>query len=364
MKIAIIFGTRPEIIKLSEIMRLFKNRNIESVFIHTGQHYSDNMSDLFFNELNLEPPKYNLNIKKTTRTEQLNDMELGISAILESEKPDLVIVQGDTNSVLSGARSAKKLNIMVAHVEAGIRSFAATMPEELNRVETDSISDYCFAPTHIAVSNLINEKINAEKIFNVGNTILEAVTKNLELTQNSNTILTKHNLSPKNYSILTLHRQENADNEERLKDIFLGLETVKEDIIFPAHPRTIKNLELFKLLNDLKNNGKIKIINPLGYSDFLNLCANAKIIFTDSGGIQEESSIYKVPCLILRENTERPEVLNKFGWLVGYNSNLIKEKYQWLCNNYDSITEIMKITNCPFGDGTASKQIVDILCKT
>ena len=355
MKISIILGTRPEIIKLSPIIRILENSGEDWHIIHTNQHYSENMDKIFFKELNLPNPKYNLNIGSGTHGEQTGKMLIKIEKVLLNEKPDVVVVQGDTNTVLAGALVASKLKIDIAHVEAGLRSFDRAMPEEINRVLTDHLSSYLFAPTEIAKNNLIREGIDKEKIFVVGNTIVDATLQNLRIAEKKDFL----NGIDNDYFLLTLHRAENVDNKDRLKDIidalFEMIEIYKKPIIFPIHPRTKKRLKEFNLFERLKSNKNIEIIEPVGYLEFLMLEKNAKLILTDSGGVQEEACILKVPCVTLRDSTERPETVEVgANILVGSDKNkLIKAVEIMLKRDRDWIN--------PYGDGKSGERIVKIL---
>ncbi|ENN96515.1 UDP-N-acetylglucosamine 2-epimerase [Methanocaldococcus villosus KIN24-T80] len=355
--ISIILGTRPEIIKLSPIIRELKSE--EFFIIHTNQHYSENMDKIFFQELNLPKPKYNLNIGSGTHGEQTGKMLIEIEKVLLKEKPNIVIVQGDTNTVLAGALAASKLKIKVAHVEAGLRSYDKNMPEEINRVLTDHISDYLFAPTEIAKNNLLKEGIK-DNIFVVGNTIVDATLQNLEIAEKNDHIKGFFNsVVDKDYFLLTLHRAENVDNRERLERIVNNINELSDiydyDIIFPIHPRTKKRLIEFNLFDKLKSNKKIKIIEPVGYLEFLILEKNAKLILTDSGGVQEEACILKIPCITLRDNTERPETLE-----VGSNI-LVGDNKEKLIKAVELMLNKKRDWKNPFGDGKAGKRIVRIL---
>jgi len=360
MKLSIILGTRPEIIKLSPIIRALEKTNVDWHIIHTNQHYSENMDKIFFKELNLPNPKYNLNIGSGTHGEQTGKMLIEIEKVLLSEKPDVVIVQGDTNTVLAGALTASKLKIDIAHVEAGLRSFDRNMPEEINRVLTDHISSYLFAPTEIAKNNLLREGIEENKIFVIGNTIVDATLQNLKIAEkNENVKAFFNNIVDDDYFLLTLHRAENVDNKERLKNILEGITKITEiynkTIIFPIHPRTKKRLEEFNLFEKLKSNKKIKIIEPVGYLEFLMLEKNAELILTDSGGVQEEACILKVPCITLRDNTERPETVE-----VGANI-LVGDNKEKLIKAVEIMLNKKRNWKNPFGDGKSGEKIVKIL---
>ncbi|ACV24720.1 non-hydrolyzing UDP-N-acetylglucosamine 2-epimerase [Methanocaldococcus fervens] len=360
MKLSIILGTRPEIIKLSPIIRVLEKEDIDWHIIHTNQHYSENMDKIFFEELRLPKPKYNLNIGSGTHGEQTGKMLIKIEKVLLKEEPDVVVVQGDTNTVLAGALTASKLKIDVAHVEAGLRSFDKNMPEEINRVLTDHISSYLFAPTEIAKNNLLNEGIEEDKIFVVGNTIVDATLQNLKIAEkNENVRAFFNSIVDDNYFLLTLHRAENVDNKNRLKNIIEGIfkitELYDEDVIFPIHPRTKKKLNEFNLFEKLKSNEKIKIIEPVGYLEFLMLEKNAKLILTDSGGVQEEACILKIPCVTLRDNTERPETVE-----VGANMLVGDDKGKLIKAVEIMLKKDMNWEN-PFGDGKSGERIVKIL---
>ncbi|NCN69230.1 MAG: UDP-N-acetylglucosamine 2-epimerase (non-hydrolyzing) [Candidatus Altiarchaeum hamiconexum] len=357
--IAIILGTRPEIIKMTPVLRACEKKNIDYQLIHTGQHYSYEMDKVFFQELELPDPDYNLNVGSGTHGEQTAKILTGIEKILMDEKycrNDVVLVEGDTNSVLAAALAAAKLHIKIGHVEAGLRSYYKEMPEEINRILTDHISDYLFAPTENAKNILLKEGIEKEKIFVTGNTIVDAVYQNILIANKKKPNIFKElGIENGNYFLVTLHRTENVDNFERLKSIIGGLNLICKKyqllIIFPIHPRTKKMIEKFKI----KLNENIKLIDPMSYLEFLQLETNAKLVLTDSGGVQEETCILNVPCVTLRDNTERPETIE-----VG--SNILAECNQDIIINK---TELMlnkdKKWKNPFGDGNAAKKIINIL---
>ncbi|RLE38043.1 UDP-N-acetylglucosamine 2-epimerase (non-hydrolyzing) [Candidatus Woesearchaeota archaeon] len=357
MKIAIILGTRPEIIKMAPIIRELERRTIDYFILHTGQHYSYNMDRIFFEQLKLPQPKYNLRVGSGTHAEQTGKMLIGIEKVLMKEKPDIVLVQGDTNTTLAGALAAAKIHIPVGHVEAGLRSFDREMPEEINRILTDHLSDYLFAPTEKAKQNLLNEGIPEEKIHVTGNTIVDAVYQHLELAKNNN-ILERLNVKPNEYMLLTLHRQENVDRKQRLKSILKGIELVAKEfetkIIYPIHPRTQKRIKEFKI----EVPKEIHLTPPLDYLSFLKLEANAQLILTDSGGVQEEACILKVPCVTLRYNTERPETIE-----VGANTLAGAEPQTILKKAREMINKERNWKN-PFGDGKAAQRIVNIINRT
>jgi UDP-N-acetylglucosamine 2-epimerase (non-hydrolysing) len=355
MKIAIILGTRPEIIKMSPIIRACKKMRVDYFVLHTGQHYDYELDKKFFEDLELEEPKYNLNIGKNEYRKQIGMMVKQIGKILLKEKADLALVQGDTNSVLAGALAAKKVNIKLGHHEAGLRSHDLSMPEENNRIITDHISDHLFAPTEDAFKNLNEEGINANRILMTGNTIVDAVYQNLELARKKTDILKKLSLQRGNYIVVTAHRTENVDKLERLKGILNGLKLIGEDfkipVIYPMHPRTANNIKKF----ELKIPPRITIIKPLGYLEFLQLEADSKLIVTDSGGLQEEASILKIPCVVMRDNTERPEGIRAgVSVLSGTKAEKILEAAQQIINQERGWPEL-------YGDGRAAEKILEFI---
>lgn len=355
MKISIILGTRPEIIKMSSIVRELEKRSLDYFVLHTGQHYSYNLDKIFFEELELPLPKYNIDVGSGTHAEETGKMLIGIEKVLQKEEANIVLIEGDTNTVLAGALASAKLHIKVGHVEAGLRSFDRGMPEEINRVITDHISDFLFAPTNAAKENLLNEGIDNNKIFVTGNTIVDAVYQNLEIAKRKVDILNKLKLSPKKYILATVHRQENVDVKEKLQNILDGFRFVCNEfdlpIIYPIHPRTMKRLKEFKL--DVPKG--VELIEPIGFLEFLQLEAQAALVLTDSGGVQEETCVLKVPCVTLRANTERPETLEVgSNMLVGTNPEKIVDGVRMMLNkvrNWDN----------PFGDGTSGKKILEFL---
>ena len=355
-KIAIILGTRPEIIKLSPIIRECQKRHLDFFILHTNQHYSKNLDDIFFKNLKLPKPKYNLKVGSGTHAEITAKMLVGIERILKKEAPMVVLIQGDTNTVLAGALAAVKLNIKIGHIEAGLRSYFKLMPEETNRIVTDHCSDFLFTPTKLSKDILLKEGINNKDIFVVGNTIVDALFQNLKLSKNS-TILNILNIKPKSYFLATIHRQENVDDKKRLQAIIKGLETISikfnKDVILPIHPRTKNDISKFKI----KIPKGIKIIEPIGYLDFINLEFHASLIFTDSGGIQEEACILKIPCVTLRDNTERPETV-----MVGANI-LAGVSLQRIIIGTQKMLKKRNNWHNPFGNGSTSKKILDIIFK-
>ncbi len=359
-KIATVVGTRPEIIKLSSLIPLF-DKKFEHRLIHTGQHYSYELDKLFFEELELRDPDFTLEVGSGTHAYQTGEVMKKLEKIFLKEKIDLVVVEGDTNSVLASALAAIKLHIPVAHVEAGIRSFNRKMPEEINRLLTDQISEYCFAPTPIAVNNLKRENVSEGKIYLVGNTIVEVTRKNLELAKKKSNIMKQLNLEKEGYVLLTAHRCENVDIKSRVIGLRNALEQIDLPVVYPIHPRSLKMIQKFNLLKKFKQMDNLEFIKPIGFFDFLSLSAHSKFIITDSGGIQEECTVYKKPVLIIRDDTERPEILGTFGRLVGCDTKKIVEESERILDNYSIIMKKLRDLESPFGDGTTSKRILEIL---
>lgn len=354
MKISIVLGTRPEIIKFSPIIRECERLDLDYFILHTGQHYSYNMDKVFFEQLELPEAKYNLGVGSGSHAKQTGEMLIGVEEVLQKEKPDVVLVEGDTNTVIAGALAAVKLGVKVGHVEAGLRSYDRNMPEEINRVLTDHCSDFLFAPTEKSRQILLNEGIAEKKIFVTGNTVVDAVFQNLEISKSKMNVLSGMELNPGEYFATTIHRQENVDDERRLRGIVEGLVKVRRnfglELVYPVHPRARKLLKKFGL-----EPRDIRLVEPLDYLSFLQLEGNARLVLTDSGGVQEETCILKVPCVTLRDNTERPETLD-----VG--SNVLAG------TDPERIVEMAKLMYSkgihwenPFGDGKAGKRIIEIL---
>jgi len=354
MNICIVIGTRPEIIKMAPLIRACGKKNLDYFILHTGQHYSYEMDQAFFKDLELKEPKYNLEVGGKEYRKQVGSMIRDIMSVLSKEKPDIVFVQGDTNSVLAGALAANKLGIPIGHHEAGLRSHDLTMLEETNRIITDHIADFLFAPTKDAMKNLKDEGIIHNRVYHTGNTVVDAVKQNLVLAKKKCDILKKLNLKKGKYFVATAHRAENVDIEKRLRGIFDGLMLVsqyyKMPILYPIHPRTVNNMQKFKI----ECPAGVRLLDPLGYLEFLQLEANAKMIITDSGGLQEEACILKVPCVTLRDNTERPETIDAgINVLAGTRPQRILDMTQMM------LKKDMRWV-APFGDGTAGEQIVDL----
>ncbi|MUV88798.1 UDP-N-acetylglucosamine 2-epimerase (non-hydrolyzing) [Halapricum sp. CBA1109] len=352
-----VFGTRPEIIKLSPVIHECTERKISYDLIHTGQHYSEKLDDIFFDQLDLPTPEYNLAVGSKSHGRQTGEMIAGIEEILDETTPDTVLVQGDTNSVLAGAIAASKLPINLGHIEAGLRSYDREMPEETNRVLTDHTSDYLFAPTETSVQNLQNEGLSDELIHLTGNTVVDAVYKHQQLADRQSTLHTDFGIDPDEFILLTVHRAENIDDQSRFKNILDGVSRLGQKlgapILYPAHPRAKKLVESVSIC--VPDN--IRVVDPLGYLDFLHAESSARLVVTDSGGVQEEACILGTPCITVRHNTERPETVSVgANSIVGTDPNAIIE-----CG----LEAVSKPTDwpIPFGNGTAAATIIDICCR-
>ncbi len=359
MKAAIVLGTRPEIIKMAPIINACRKMGVEFFILHTGQHYSQNMDSVFFSDLELPQPDYNLGVGNQPHRMQVGLMTRHMIEVFTQEKPDVVIVQGDTISVLAGTLAAKRLGIKVAHHEAGLRSHDPSMIEETNRVTTDHLSDFLFAPTEEAVKNLVEEGYASERVFHTGNTVVDAVLYAKDLADKKSDILETLKLSKKQYVLITAHRSENVDKRTNLKDLLRGIESTAASyseltFVYSMHPRTKKMIDRFGL--DMPQ--YVTIIEPVSFLDFLQLERHARLIMTDSGGLQEEACILQVPCVTMRLNTERPETVRLgINTLSGTHPDMIREKVK------EMISKEGIVWKNPFGDGHAAEHILDILQK-
>jgi len=349
MKIASIVGARPNFIKCAPVSRELR-KEFDEVIIHTGQHYDYEMNKVFFDELKIPEPDYHLGVGSGTHGEQTGEMLKRTEEVLIKEAPDLVLVFGDTNTTLAGALAAVKLHITVAHLEAGLRSFDRLMPEEINRVLTDHCSDLLFCPTETAVKNLKTEGISTG-VYLTGDVMVDALQENIGIAERNSKILDKFGFKPQEYYLATLHRAENTDDITKLKSIVDAF-CEFENLIFACHPRTEKHLKRDGLWDKLTK--KITVIKPVGYLDMLLLEKNAKKILTDSGGVQKEAYIFKVPCITLRENTEWVETVED-GWNVLVGAN--KEKVVKHVNEFYPNRRQRNV----FGVGDASKEITKVL---
>lgn len=349
-------GTRPEIIKMAPVIHECEKRNIEYFVLHTGQHYSENMSNAFFQDLSLKAPDKNLNIGSGSHSEQTAKALVGIEKELVVQKPDVVLVQGDTNAVLSATIASVKLNIPVGHIEAGLRSYDIRMPEEHNRRLTDHASSFLFAPTEECEKTLRDEKVWG-KVFVTGNTIIDALEGLITKAEKSLEGTPFAKLS--DFALLTMHRAENVDDQRTLTGLIDGLIMLDETILFLGHPRTQSRLKEFNLIDKIKNESKIEIIEPVSYLTFLGLMKKAKYILTDSGGIQEEVTAPSMNrhAFVLRTSTERPEAIRSgHVSLVGVNPKEFPNKIK---QRIDEGLE--SLLPGPYGDGLASERIIDIL---
>ena len=366
MKIATILGTRPEIIKMAPIIDEISKRGIDQIILHTGQHYDEEMSDNFFRDLEIPSPDYNIHVGSGTHGKQTGLMMQGIEEVLLDEKPDIVLLQGDTNAVLAGAAVASKLHIAIGHVEAGLRSFDMTMPEEVNRRVADVCSTMYFIPTEESAINLLAEGFSRRGMFITGNTVVDACFRHLEIAKKKGIeeeSLAKLDIgNMDNILTLTMHRAENVDHKQRVTNIIEALKELSDmNIIFPIHPRTKNTLQNFGLFDELNNLEHVHIIKPLGYLDFLQLTSASTLILTDSGGLQEEAITLNVPALTLRYNTERPETVTAGGnILVGSDKEVILENANKILND-EEFAEKMRNAPNPYGMGDSAKSTVDAI---
>lgn len=350
MKIITVVGARPQFIKAAPLSKKIREKCTEKI-IHTGQHYDENMSQVFFEEMGIPKPDFNLGVGSGNHGYQTGNMLIKIEDILTEEKPDVLLVYGDTNSTLAGALAASKLLIPVAHVEAGLRSFNMAMPEEQNRILTDHISNWLFAPTETAVRNLNNEGIR-RNVYNAGDVMYDAILHFSGIARNKSTILEKLGLNSNGYVLATIHRAENTNDINRLKNIIGAFNECGQKIVLPLHPRTKKYIQNY----GLKFGDNVGIIEPVGYLDMVMLESSSKKIVTDSGGVQKEAFFLSKPCITLRDETEWVETV-KSGWNVIVGAEMDK-----IVEMIDGFTPNTKRLDC-FGDGNAAGRISDILIR-
>jgi UDP-N-acetylglucosamine 2-epimerase (non-hydrolysing) len=358
MRTAVILGTRPEIIKMSPVIRELQKRKISFFIIHTGQHYSYNLDKVFVEQLKLPQAAYNLEVGSSSHAEQTGKILTGVEDALQRESPDLVLVEGDTNSTLAAALAAVKVHIRVGHIEAGLRSYDRNMPEEINRILVDHCSEYLFIPTAKSGAILRGEGIPEDRIYVTGNTIVDAINQNLEISKKQASIIDKLGVKYKGYILVTIHRQENVDYRARFASILEGVIKTADEcdmpVVYPVHPRARKMMTEFRLR---PRSRRIILTEPVDFLEFLQLESNARLILTDSGGVQEEACILRVPCVTLRDNTERPETIDVGanvlagtlpGKIVEGAGGMLKREINW---------------QNPFGDGKAAVRIIDVIDK-
>lgn len=360
-KICLVAGARPNFMKIAPLYKQFMNFKdiFDVIFVHTGQHYDKNMSDNFISQLNLPEPNQFLNIGSASHAVQTARIMMAFEEVIMNEKPDWVVVVGDVNSTIACALVASKLHIPVAHIEAGLRSFDREMPEEINRILTDQISDKLFITSSEAIENLENEGVDSDKVFFVGNLMIESLINHLPQIEKSE-VLDELSLNAKQYSLLTLHRPSNVDSKNDFLKIWSAIETISNDIpvVFPVHPRTRNKMNDYGI--DIDNLNQIKITPPINYFDFLALQKNASLVFTDSGGIQEETTFFKVPCLTLRNNTERPITVDVgTNKLIGVETDSIIHAAKGILKGNTSEGKVPK-----YWDKDVSKRIVEVFTKS
>jgi UDP-N-acetylglucosamine 2-epimerase (non-hydrolysing) len=360
LRIINVVGARPNFMKIAPVIDEMRRRpaRIESLLVHTGQHYDESMSDSFFEDLQIPRPDLNLEIGSGSHSEQTARIMIAFEQVLLKHPADWVVVVGDVNSTLAATIVAAKMNVRIAHVEAGLRSRDRTMPEEINRLVTDSLADLLLTPSRDAGENLLREGVADEKIRFVGNVMIDTLFRNIDRAKSSR-ILERLNLEPRKFCAMTLHRPSNVDDKETLSGILDAIETIGErlPIVFPVHPRTRDRLEQFGLDERVRKQASIVLTEPLGYLDFLRLYSNSRLVLTDSGGIQEETTVLGIPCLTLRENTERPITITEgTNQLVGNNPESITSAALAILEQDSPPARIPELW-----DGHAAVRIVDAI---
>lgn len=359
-KIAIFFGTRPEIIKMASVIKeAQKRKSIDWLLVHTQQHYDWNMAQSFLGELCLPAPNYFLDVKSGSQGAQTARVIQRTEKLLKKEKPDMILVEGDTNSALGAALASVKLKVPVGHVEAGCRCFDRTMPEEVNRLLVADCATFHFTPTENCTSNLIKEGIGLQSIYEVGHPLVDLLNEMKGNIENSE-ILSKLGLKKRGYVLLTVHREKNADSPTRLSNIVRALSSIDLPVVFPIHPRTKKRARSFGI-----DFGKIRVVEPQRYFDTLKLIKHANTVFTDSGGIQQEACVLGTVCVTLRERTEWMETVVKgVNFLIGTNKKEILAIYDWIRRKYEDLQSSFRQTGGIFGNGHAARKIIDIVSKS
>jgi len=357
-EIAIVVGTRPEAIKIAPVIQGFESRKINFCFIHTGQHYDYAMSRQFIEELGLPEPNYSFELKNHKPAAQIGEMMVKLEKSLSKVNPKILLVQGDTNTMLAAALTGVKLSTKVGHIEAGLRSYDWRMPEEHNRRMADHVSDILFAPTERAKRNLEEEHAYGE-IYVTGNTVIDAVTQYTPIAERRAKMINKIKFDTGEYALLTIHRAENVDDPRVLMNLVQASLNSPIPLVFPIHPRTLNRLKKFNLYHTLAESKTIQLLPPVGYFDFLMLMKNCRFILTDSGGLQEEATAPSIrkPVLILKASTERPEAVEAgFAKVVGTNRDTIVSGMQKILDNPPKLPDYS-----PFGDGKAGKHIIKIV---
>jgi UDP-N-acetylglucosamine 2-epimerase (non-hydrolysing) len=361
MKLINVVGARPNFMKIAPLMAAYARRpTIQALLVHTGQHYDRRMSELFFRQLGLCEPDLNLGVGSGSHARQTGEIMKAFEPVLIEHAPDAVVVVGDVNSTIACGLVAVKRHVPLVHVEAGLRSFDRTMPEEINRVLTDAISDLLFCTERSGVVNLRHEGVADEKVFLVGNVMIDTLLRNRAKAEAS-VILDDLHLAEGRYVVLTLHRPANVDDPAVLARLLDALEVIQADqpVVFPVHPRTAKRLEAFGLVDRAGALDGLRVIEPIGYLDFLKLMASARLVMTDSGGIQEETTILEVPCLTLRQTTERPVTVT-----VGSNRLVGSDPADILAAYRDLRAGRWRQPRTPeLWDGGAAERIVEVLCR-
>lgn len=361
-KILTVVGTRPNIIKITRFQKTAGQYNhLEHRLLHTGQHYSHNMSDVFFTELGLKEPDFMLSLDKNTVVSQLSHMMEGIEQTVHRYKPDLMVVVGDVNSTLAAALVANKMGICLAHLESGLRSSDRSMPEEINRILTDTVTDIFFVTEQSGIDNLIKEGKPKENIYFVGNTMIDTLIA-YDAPIRASAILSQLQLHPQTYALITMHRPGNVDTKEGLLQVIAIIKslTIYSKIIFPVHPRTLNKLKEFSLYDQLSNNPDVLLMEPAGYLDFQHLILHAKYVITDSGGIQEETTFRHIPCITLRPNTERPSTINiGSNTLLGFDKERIIQTVEQINNGIYKTCQTP-----PFWDGKATERVFEVISKS
>ncbi|MEQ8303165.1 MAG: UDP-N-acetylglucosamine 2-epimerase (non-hydrolyzing) [Cyclobacteriaceae bacterium] len=362
-KIFILVGTRPNFIKITQFEKQFKRYagKIEYKLIHTGQHFDKNMSEVFFEQLEIKEPDYYLNISSGSPNSQIGNIILELEKVFLKDRPDLLIVVGDVNSTMAGAIAANKLAIKLAHLESGLRSMDRTMPEEHNRVVTDVLADYYFITEDSGIKNLSHAGVENERLFFVGNTMIDTLVAFDQNIRDSDA-LESHSLKKGEYVLMTMHRPSNVDHQVGCKKIIELIKFISryKKIVFPIHPRALKNFEKYGLSNELKAINDLILLEPLDYLSFQQLVLYSSLVVTDSGGIQEETTFRQVPCLTLRPNTERPITISMgSNKLLEFDLELIKKEIELIQKGQNKKGEIP-----PLWDGRATERIVDIIAKS